>query len=162
MTRSALHEAAEDLRDETREMHRAIVSLIEELEAIDWYAQRIDATRDPSLRDVLAHSLGEEKEHASMTLEWIRRRDPEFDALLRRLLFQADGSIVHAEADAPDAGTRAGRGSVPGASSTTTGDRGLGIGSLRANNEAGGGADMAGDTARSDPGGSERQKEGSE
>jgi hypothetical protein len=58
MTRSALQEAAESLRDETREMHRAIVSLIEELEAIDWSAQRIDATNDPALREVLAPSLG--------------------------------------------------------------------------------------------------------
>ena len=64
------------LRPETIEMHRAIASLIEELEAVDWYAQRVDASRDEALRAVLAHNRDEEKEHACMTLEWIRRQDP--------------------------------------------------------------------------------------
>ena len=156
MTRSALHEAAEDLRDETREMHRAIVSLIEELEAIDWYAQRIDATKDPALREVLAHSLEEEKEHASMTLEWIRRHDPAFDALLRRFVFQAEGSIVQAEADEPDAGRRVGRGSAAASSSARTpGDRGLGIGSLRAR-PTGSESDLASEAGGDGSGGSSR------
>jgi ferritin-like protein len=89
MASEQLHEPAESLRPETIEMHRAIVSLMEELEAIDWYAQRVDATRDEALREVLAHNRDEEKEHACMTLEWIRRRDPHFDRLLREILFRS-------------------------------------------------------------------------
>jgi ferritin-like protein len=83
-----LHEAAEELSPETVEMHRALASLIEELEAVDWYAQRVDVCRDEELVGVLAHNRDEEKEHACMTLEWIRRRDPAFDANLRKFLFQ--------------------------------------------------------------------------
>jgi ferritin-like protein len=88
MASEGLHEAADALRPETIEMHRALVSLIEELEAVDWYAQRMDATRDPALRAVLGHNRDEEKEHAVMTLEWIRRQDPDLDRLLRRILFR--------------------------------------------------------------------------
>jgi uncharacterized protein len=88
-----LHEAIDQLRPETIEVHRAVVSLIEELEAADWYNQRVDATQDDELRAVLAHNRDEEKEHAAMTLEWWRRRDAELDALLRRYLF-TDGPIV--------------------------------------------------------------------
>jgi len=93
MASTHFHEAAESLREETREMHRAIASLIEELEAVDWYDQRVDASDDPELRQILAHNRDEEKEHAAMTLEWIRRRDPVFDEHLRRFLFQS-GPIV--------------------------------------------------------------------
>lgn len=74
-------------------MHRALASLIEELEAVDWYAQRIEATGDDELRAVLTHSLDEEREHAAMTLEWIRRRDPAFDRALREHLF-VEGAIT--------------------------------------------------------------------
>ncbi len=70
-------------------MHRALRSLIEELEAVDWYAQRVDASDDEELAAVLAHNGDEEKEHACMVLEWIRRRDPKFDESLRRFLFQS-------------------------------------------------------------------------
>ena len=87
MASTQFHEAAADLRPETRDMHRAITSLMEELEAIDWYQQRIDATADAELAAVLAHNRDEEKEHACMVLEWIRRRDPCFDEYLRRYLF---------------------------------------------------------------------------
>jgi ferritin-like protein len=68
-------------------MHRAIVSLMEELEAVDWYNQRADACKDQELRAILQHNRDEEKEHASMVLEWIRRRDPAFDKELRDYLF---------------------------------------------------------------------------
>jgi len=88
------HEDVADLRPETLERHRAIVSLQEELEAIDWYDQRIDATADEELRAVLRHNRDEEKEHAAMTLEWLRRHDPELDRELRRYLF-SEGPIVH-------------------------------------------------------------------
>ncbi len=96
MASTGLHEPAELLRPETIEAHRAVVSLMEELEAIDWYSQRIDASSDPDLRAVLEHNREEEKEHAAMTLEWLRRRDPELDAHLRRYLF-TDGSITRQE-----------------------------------------------------------------
>jgi len=81
------HEAAEDLRPETQDRHRAAVSLSEELEAIDWYDQRIDAAGDGALRSILRHNRDEEKEHAAMLLEWLRRRDPAWDAMLRRYMF---------------------------------------------------------------------------
>jgi ferritin-like protein len=76
--------------------HRAIVSLMEELEAVDWYNQRIDASDDPELQVILAHNRDEEKEHAAMTLEWLRRRDPALDRVLRQYLF-TEGSITAIE-----------------------------------------------------------------
>jgi len=111
------HEAAESLAPLTRDMHRAIVSLMEELEAVDWYQQRVDATGDPELREILAHNRDEEKEHAAMVLEWIRRRDRGFDRYLRRYLF-TEGSILAIEeaaeaADAP-AGADGSRSPTPG------------------------------------------------
>src|SRR5262249_44666978 len=87
MASEGFHESPQDLTAETRDMHRAIVSLKEELEAIDWYQQRVDATTDDALRTILALNRDEEKEHASMVLEWIRHHDPVFDAHLKRSLF---------------------------------------------------------------------------
>ncbi|HEY7139130.1 MAG TPA: ferritin-like domain-containing protein [Methylomirabilota bacterium] len=84
---AGFHEAEDRLAPATRDMHRAIVSLMEELEAIDWYQQRIEAAGDGELQDVLRHNRDEEKEHAAMVLEWIRRRDPGFDEVLRTFLF---------------------------------------------------------------------------
>ena len=75
-------------------MHRAIVSLMEELEAVDWYNQRVDACKNPELKKILAHNRDEEKEHAAMTLEWIRRQDPTFDKELKEALF-TEGEIGH-------------------------------------------------------------------
>jgi uncharacterized protein len=97
--------------------HRAIVSLMEELEAVDWYNQRVDASDDPDLRAILAHNRDEEKEHAVMALEWLRRRDPELDQFLRQYLF-TEGSITEIEQAA------AGNGAAGDGAS-------LGIGSLR-------------------------------
>ncbi|MGD8578826.1 MAG: ferritin-like domain-containing protein [Lysobacterales bacterium] len=94
MTSEGYHEPLEELSDETRDMHRAIVSLIEELEAVDWYHQRVDACKDPELAAILAHNRDEEKEHASMVLEWIRRKDPAFDHQLRDYLF-TEKEIAH-------------------------------------------------------------------
>jgi uncharacterized protein len=93
---NAFHEAADELKPETKDRHRAIVSLMEELEAVDWYDQRIDAARDPELRAILAHNRDEEKEHAAMVLEWLRRRDPKWDEQLRAYLF-TDKPIVQVE-----------------------------------------------------------------
>jgi uncharacterized protein len=91
-----LHEAPSRLREETIDGHRAIRSLMEEFEAVDWYAQRVDATDDPDLKAILAHNRDEEKEHAAMVLEWLRRRDPVLDGYLRRYLF-TEGPIDELE-----------------------------------------------------------------
>lgn len=87
MSHEGYHEPADRLSALTRDMHRALVSLMEELEAVDWYNQRAEACEDEELRATLIHNRDEEKEHAAMTLEWIRRRDPEFDRQLREYLF---------------------------------------------------------------------------
>lgn len=94
MANEGYHEPLEELSAETRDMHRAIVSLMEELEAVDWYNQRMDACSDPELKAILGHNRDEEKEHAAMILEWIRRRDPAFDKELRDYLF-TDKPITH-------------------------------------------------------------------
>jgi ferritin-like protein len=101
------HEPLELLRQKTRDMHRAVVSVVEELQAIDWYSQRVDATQDGELRAILKHNGDEEKEHAAMLLEWIRRQDPVFEAHLRTYLFRA-GSIVESEQRAEAAGANGG------------------------------------------------------
>jgi len=87
MASEGFHESAEDLTPFTRDLHRAILSLMEELEAVDWYQQRVDAAQDAELKAILAHNRDEEKEHAAMVLEWIRRRDATFDEQLRKYLF---------------------------------------------------------------------------
>jgi len=94
MANEGYHEPIEELSDETRDMHRAITSLMEELEAVDWYNQRVDACKDEELAKILAHNRDEEKEHAAMVLEWIRRRDPKLDEELRDNLF-TEGEIGH-------------------------------------------------------------------
>jgi len=94
MSNEGYHEPITELSDETRDMHRAIVSLMEELEAVDWYNQRVDACKDEALRAILAHNRDEEKEHAAMVLEWIRRQDPAFDKELNDYLF-GEQPIAH-------------------------------------------------------------------
>ena len=101
----AWHAPYELLRPETRDMARAIHSLMEELEAMDWYSQRVDVSDDESLKRILAHHSGEEKEHAVMLIEWIRRRDPEWDRHLRTYLFTSADIMEIEEADtAPGSG----------------------------------------------------------
>lgn len=90
MSSEALHEDQALLSTETVDTHRAIVSLMEELEAVDWYNQRVDATSDPELKAILVHNRDEEKEHASMVLEWLRRHDTVLDRHLRQYLFTND------------------------------------------------------------------------
>ncbi len=87
-------ESSDDLSKNVQDMHRAIESLKEELEAIDWYNQRVDVCKDQALKAVLAHNRDEEKEHASMILEWIRRTDPTFSKELKDYLF-TDKSLTH-------------------------------------------------------------------
>ena len=113
---ASVHEPLEWLKSETVERHRALASLMEELEAVDWYDQRADATRDEALRAILEHNRDEEKEHAAMTLEWVRRHDAKWDEHLRTYLFTEE-SITEEEREAEDA-------EEPTTSS-------LGIGSLR-------------------------------
>jgi len=87
MANVGFHEEISELSVGTRDMHRAIQSLIEELEAVDWYNQRADACKDENLKAILAHNRDEEKEHASMLLEWIRREDATFAKELKDYLF---------------------------------------------------------------------------
>ncbi len=94
MSSIGYHEPINELSDETRDMHRAIVSLMEELEAVDWYNQRADACCNAALKAILEHNRDEEKEHASMILEWIRRHDPRFSKELQDYLF-TDRPIAH-------------------------------------------------------------------
>lgn len=130
MPSAGLHEPENQLTPETRDLHRAVVSLGEELEAIDWYQQRADACGDEALRAVLLHNRREEIEHAMMILEWIRRASPEFDANIRKYLLK-EGPITGIEeaAKAQAAGSPA----SPSTSATAAspGDGSLGLGSLR-------------------------------
>lgn len=108
---TGFHESTDLLKPETLDRHRAIVSLTEELEAVDWYDQRVDAATDDELRAILAHNRDEEKEHAAMVLEWLRRKDRALDSALRLYLF-AEGSIVDRETEGEAAETSAGDGSL--------------------------------------------------
>ncbi len=87
-------EPANDLSAKTRDMHLALESLKEELEAVDWYNQRVDTSKDTKLKAILAHNRDEEKEHASMLLEWIRRKDPKFSKELKDCLF-TEKALAH-------------------------------------------------------------------
>src|SRR5437870_187964 len=99
------HESAEQLTESTKNMTRAINSLKEELEAIDWYQQRVDASSDEALKRILAHNRDEEKEHAAMVLEWIRRNDQKFDEVLRTYLFTDGQEITMIEKEATGSAT---------------------------------------------------------
>lgn len=101
---AGLHEPEDRLPTEVIDDHRAIVSIMEELEAIDWYRQRAEAAHDEELAAILVHNRDEEKEHAAMTLEWLRRRDTMLDQHLRTYLFTT-GSILEREAQAEGGGT---------------------------------------------------------
>lgn len=134
MSSENLHEAREDLPEEVIDKHRAISSLIEELDAVDWYDQRAAVTSDAELREILLHNRNEEMEHAAMVLEWLRRRYPVIDEHLRTYLF-VDGDILEAEEVATgkaegDAPAPAGAGAGGGAAARAS-DGSLGIGSLR-------------------------------
>jgi uncharacterized protein len=106
MAQSAgLHEPEDRLSAGAIDRHRAIVSIQEELEAVDWYDQRVEATGDESLAAVLAHNRDEEKEHAAMTIEWLRRHDPVLDQHLRTYLFTSDPVVeIEHEAESSDSG----------------------------------------------------------
>ena len=121
-----LHE--ENLKPETKDRHRAIVSIMEELEAVDWYDQRAEGSSDAELAEILKHNRDEEKEHAVMTLEWLRRRDAKLDEHMRTYLF-TEGNILEIEekATGEEGGGEGGGGKQGGGAS----DGSLGIGSLK-------------------------------
>jgi ferritin-like protein len=104
MSSETLHVARDKLKPHTRLLHYAISSLMEELEAVDWYRQRADDTEDADLRAVILHNAKEEMEHAAMLIEWIRRNEPLFDKQLREYLF-TDKPIVEVEHEAMDRGS---------------------------------------------------------
>ena len=116
---TTLHEPVDKLKPETINFHRAMVSVMEELEAIDWYRQRAEACTDSQLRAILEHNMNEEIEHFSMALEWIRRNTPKFDEALKTYLFTT-GEITELE----EAASEGKEGSAKGRSSarTTVGD----------------------------------------
>jgi len=93
MSSETLHAPRERLSKHTLAMHQAITSLMEELEAVDWYRQRADDCDDAALKDILLHNMREEMEHASMVLEWIRRNDTDFEKELKENLF-SEGPIA--------------------------------------------------------------------
>jgi hypothetical protein len=107
---SSLHESEQVLPPELIDRHRAIVSIMEELEAIDWYDQRVAATNDPELAAILAHNRDEEKEHAVMTLEWLRRHDPVLDHHLRTYLFTTTPVLEIEDSSGPGDAGQAARG----------------------------------------------------
>ncbi len=96
MSSEQLHAPRERLSKKTLAMHHAIVSLMEELEAADWYRQRADDCDDEALKNILLHNMREEIEHAAMVLEWLRRNDEDFNEQLREFLF-TEGDIAHME-----------------------------------------------------------------
>jgi hypothetical protein len=125
MSSESYHEPIELLSEETKNMHRAIVSLKEELEAVDWYQQRAEACSNEELRGVLVHNKNEEIEHAMMNLEWIRRHSDVFDANIKTYI-NAKGPILAVEKKQGASEGGAGGGSGPSSASTS-----LGIGSLK-------------------------------
>ncbi len=117
MASTSLHEDAEKIGPAVIDTHRAITSLMEEFEAVDWYNQRIHATDDASLKEILTHNRDEEKEHAVMVLEWLRRKDPALNNFMKTFLFK-EGPIKEQKA-----------GGAPAAPAKSAGS--LGIGSLK-------------------------------
>ncbi len=123
MASDAYHEPVEQLSEASRDLHRAIVSLMEELEAIDWYQQRAEACADAELKAILIHNQNEEAEHATMLMEWLRRHDAQFNAAFKRYLF-TEVPITEIEEEAKNNGNGAER-ARRGVAET------LGIGSLK-------------------------------
>jgi ferritin-like protein len=124
MSSEVLHEDANKLGPDVIDQHRAIVSLMEELEAVDWYNQRAKATGNSELRSILEHNRDEEKEHAAMVLEWLRRGDAKLSQHLKTFLF-SEGPITEIEAEMEQGGASG------ESSDSMSSDGSLGIGSLR-------------------------------
>ena len=129
MSSESLHVPREVLSQEGRLLHNAITSLVEELEAVDWYRQRADDTEDDALREILLHNMREEMEHASMVLEWIRRNNADFAGHLKTYLFTESPIVGIERAMDAAAGEAGGSGAVP--SDGVRSSSGLTIGSLK-------------------------------
>jgi uncharacterized protein len=129
MSSESYHEPLELISEKTRNMHRAIASLMEELEAVDWYGQRAQACSDDELRGILLHNRSEEIEHASMVLEWIRRHEPTFDGNIQTYVNKTK-PILEIEREKSTQGPSGSSGSSDSAGGASS--RSLGIGSLRA------------------------------
>ena len=110
MASEGYHEDESALSAGLKDRHRAIVSIMEELEAIDWYDQRVEVCSDPELAELLAHNRDEEKEHAAMVLEWLRRRDPKLDHNLRTYLFTDGTKVIDVEKAVEEGGGGSGGG----------------------------------------------------
>lgn len=144
MSSDTYHEPLELLSEDTKNTHRAIVSLMEELEAIDWYQQRAEACSDPELSAVLTHNKNEEVEHAMMTLEWLRRKQPVFAENIATYI-DSSGPILEVEEQSMSNGGGKGEGGAPsigkgegggskrkaGSSKSYNSSESLGIGSLK-------------------------------
>ena len=133
MSSEGLHAPREVLSQEARLLHNAITSLMEELEAVDWYRQRADDTEDDALREILLHNMREEMEHASMLIEWIRRHNADFAGHLKTYLFtRAPLLSVEKAATAEEAGAAGGsrEGDSGGGAGRDT-DRTVTVGSLK-------------------------------
>jgi uncharacterized protein len=126
MSSENLHAPRERLSQHTLNLHFAIVSLMEELDAIDWYRQRADDAAEETLKQLLLHNMREEMEHASMLLEWIRRNDGDFGNFLKTYLF-TEGSILQQE----KAATAEGVGEAGPGADRRGPEPGFTIGSLR-------------------------------
>ena len=127
MSSESLHVPRDVLSSEARQLHHAIVSLKEELDAVDWYRQRADDTTDKPLREILLHNMREEMEHASMIIEWLRRNNKDFAGFLDTYLY-TEAPIIEVE--------RAAEGEETAAAAPATGTggddgRGFTVGSLR-------------------------------
>lgn len=131
------HEPVAELSPLDRDFVRALTSLKEEIEAINWYHQRVAAATDPQIKAIMAHNRDEEMEHAIMGLEWLRRTMPGWDAVMRTYLFTTGditaledaatgGEIGVAVTETAAAGSASGAATAPGGAS-------LGIGSLKGN-----------------------------
>lgn len=126
-----LHEAEEKLSAEIQDNHRALTSMQEELEAVDWYDQRVAAATDPELKALLKHNSNEEIEHFTMLLEWLRRRDAKFSTELRNRLFSTGSIVAQEQADKGDTVGGKLEGVENGAPTAAAASGSLGIGSLK-------------------------------
>jgi uncharacterized protein len=141
MSSEILHAPRERLTKDTLSLHHAIVSLMEELEAADWYRQRADDAEDAELREILLHNMREEMEHASMLLEWIRRNNTDFAGHLKTYLFTkapivnvekiAEGKIAGPGLGGPSSGGPSSGGLASGGGPISSGDDGFTIGTLK-------------------------------
>jgi ferritin-like protein len=102
-TSAEWHEDYSRMSDKALNFSRAVKSVQEELEAVDWYNQRAEATRDEQLRRILEHNRDEEIEHAMMGLEYLRRINPVFDKHMRTYLFtEGDITAIEEKAERSD------------------------------------------------------------